>query len=377
MDLSELARSKAASNPFDAAPVERLQGLLAQIGAEIAGPLTSAIERINTLAGTGRIDPASLRALRDEVEAARQAGMMGQQLTRFAAGRIRQSHEVLQLGDVVRHVLANRQRQTEVRGVTLQPDLASVSVVADASLLFSLLNSTVEWALANAVSPIEFSVQARSGGLAPRFGCRFGQRMTEDATGRPPVAAVDSLDSLTWRLIEQTAWAIGLQIDRRHDAGIATLTFTFPRTAELHAVTESALGAGDGFGMSTNSQPLAGSHVLVIASRREMRMRIREALRSMSLIVDFVNSVDEAAAFCREGLPHAIIIEAIQSGERFAQFRAGISQEVPGFVFIEIVEEGSAFEMAGEGNGEVARVGREVLAESLPSALLFELSKNL
>ncbi|MBC8055544.1 MAG: hypothetical protein H7Y61_03070, partial [Rhizobiales bacterium] len=45
---------------------------------------------------------------------------------------------------------------------------------------------------------------------------------------------------------------------------------------------------------------------------------------------------------------------------------------------IEIIEEGSTFEMSGFGGGtSMARVGREVLASSLPSALMFELSKNL
>jgi len=117
--------------------------------------------------------------------------------------------------------------------------------------------------------------------------------------------------------------------------------------------------------------------VLVISARREMRVLIRDALRNMSLIVDFVNSVDEATAFCREGLPHAVVIESIQAGARFENFRDEILAEVPDFVLIEIVEEGAAFEMSGFGGAPTARVGREVLASSLPSALLFELSKSM
>ena len=117
--------------------------------------------------------------------------------------------------------------------------------------------------------------------------------------------------------------------------------------------------------------------MLVIASRREMRVQIRDALRNMSLIIDFVNSVDEAAAFCREGLPHAVIVESIQVGGRFATFREEIAAEVPDFVFIEIIEEGTAFETSGFSGQPMARVGREVLANSLPSALMFELSKGL
>ena len=64
-------------------------------------------------------------------------------------------------------------------------------------------------------------------------------------------------------------------------------------------VAESCTGSGaacpaDGFAPSSNSQPLAGSHVLVISSRRDLRGQIRDAVRNMSLIVDYVNSVSRA-----------------------------------------------------------------------------------
>jgi hypothetical protein len=117
--------------------------------------------------------------------------------------------------------------------------------------------------------------------------------------------------------------------------------------------------------------------VLVIASRRELRVEIRDALRNMNLLVDFVGSVKDAVGFCKEGLPHAIIVEQIQLGERFNEFRDEIVAEVPDFVFIEIVEEGSTFEMSGLNGATAARVGRAVIATSLPAALMFELSKGL
>jgi hypothetical protein len=139
----------------------------------------------------------------------------------------------------------------------------------------------------------------------------------------------------------------------------------------------STMELNEGFAPSANSQPLAGSHVLVISARRDVRAQIRESLRHMSLIIDFVNSVDEAAAFCSEGLPHAVIIESIQSGERFQHFRAEIAAEVPDFVFIELVEQGKGAEMSGFAGASMARVGRDAIAASLPSMLMFELSKSL
>lgn len=381
MDMSDIGRTPvvasgkepAANDPASADP-QRWHALVSQIGAEIAAPLTAAIERINTLTSTGRIDRQSLRELRFEVEAARQAGMIGQQLSRFASGRLRQSHERMQLAEVVDTVLAHRGRETQARGVVLKPSLKPAEVIVDASLLFSLLNTMVDWALANAQSQIELSIDLKQWPAHARLHCRFANTPPDlDGGAQRP----HGLDSLGWRLLEQTAWTMGLVVERRDHDGKTALTIEFPRTVSNEIEGVSALEINDGFAPSSNSQPLAGSHVLVIASRREMRVQIRDALRSMSLIVDFVNSVEEAANFCREGLPHAIIVESIQTGERFAAFREDITDEVPEFVFIEIIEEGTAFEMSGFNGAGMARVGRDVIASSLPSALIFELSKTL
>ena len=383
MDLSDikrnsLSRAKAVPSAADAQRLdnERWHELVSEIGAEIASPLTSALERIHALTATGKIDRVSLRALRDEVERARQIGMIGQQLTRFASGGLRQSHERLQLADVLGSMLAHRSRETQARGITLKPVLKSADVTVDASLLFSLLNSMLDWALANAHSQIEIAIEAVTWPVLTRLVCRFTHRpvneLDDGAIGTP-----SALDSLVWRLLEQTAWTMGLLVERKDTASATQLCIDFPRRKEGEQEGVTATELDEGFSPSANSQPLAGSHVLVIASRRDMRVQVRDALHNMSLILDFVNSVEEAASFCREGLPHAIIIEGTQSGARFAQFREEISAEVPSFVFIEIVEEGNAFEMSGFSGSTVARVGRDVLTTSLPSALLFELSKTL
>jgi len=123
--MSEASRSAAArAQAVDddaSSDDERWHDLVSQVGAEIAAPLTAALERIHVLTATGKIDRAGLRALRDEVEQARQIGMIGQQLTRFASGRVRQSHEVLQLEEVMKSVLALRSRETQARGIALKP----------------------------------------------------------------------------------------------------------------------------------------------------------------------------------------------------------------------------------------------------------------
>ena len=385
MDMSEISRTPgqqgrlfAAAAEGDHSDAQRWHELVSEIGAEIAGPLTAALERIHSLTTTGCIDRASLKALREEIEQARHAGMLGQQLSRLASGRLRQSHERLQLAATFKGVLAHRHRETAARGIVLKPVLKAAEVIVDASLLFSLLNTSLDWALANARSQIEFTIDIMAWPAHARLICHFASRSPDQpqsevtATALPP-----ELNALAWRMLEQTAQTMGLPLQRVDDAGSTTLTLEFPRTAYDEIEGVSTMELDDGFAPSTNSKPLAGNHVLVVSSRREMRALIRDALKNMGLVVDFVNSVDEAADFCRDGLPHAIVIEAIQNGERFGKFRDEIVDEVPEFAFIEIIEEGNTFEMSGFSGSRMARVGRDVIASSLPSALMFELSKGL
>ena len=378
--MSEGRSAAAPVAPSTIAPRDddrRWPELVSQVGAEIAEPLTAALERIHILTATGKIDRAGLRALRDEVEQARQAGMIGQQLTRFASGRVRQSHEVLQLEEVLKSVLALRSRETQARGIALKPQLKSARIIVDGSLLFSLLNATLDWALANAHAHIDFTVDFKTWPVHARLTCRFSNRPPDRQDDVVPAPVSPRLDSLTWRLIEQTAWTMGLVVDRKDVAGVSTLVFEFPKTAGEEMEGLSASEIDDASMQSGNSKALAGSHVLIVASRREVRVLIRDALRNMSLLIDFVSSVDEAASFCKEGLPHAIIIESIQKGGRFSHFRDEILGEVPGFVFIEILEQGSTFEMSGTNGARMARIGRDVIASSLPAALMFELSRSL
>jgi hypothetical protein len=378
MDTFDLRRTVAPSPAAaaDAADGERWRGLVNTVGSEIAAPLTAALERIHALTTSGRIDKAGLRALREEVESARRAGMIAQQLTRFASARLRLSHERLSLADTLQTVLAHRGRETQSRGIEVTTALKPADVIADASLLFSLLNTLLDWALVHARSRINFTVDVKAWPAHARLACCFAYRPAgelDDGAVRPERPA---LDSLTWRLLEQTAWTMGLPLARTIVQGDVRISIEFPRAAHERMEGVTAAELDQGFPPSTNSKPVAGSHVLVIASRREMRVRVRDAIRHMGHAIDLVSSLDEAQDFCREGLPHAIIVEGILSGERLKQLRADIQAELPDFPFIEIVEEGASFSMSGFGGSDMGRVGRDAIEIALPSVLMFELSRS-
>ncbi|MEY4561104.1 MAG: hypothetical protein RLZZ618_381 [Pseudomonadota bacterium] len=381
MDMTDLNRMPTApvtdTEQEPSGDQARWREVIAELSAEMAGPLTLALERVQTLASTGRIDRAGLRSLVEEIGHARQISMVGQQLSRLASGRLRQTHERLALTDTLKDVLTQRAREIESRGVVVKQVLRPAEIIVDASLLFNLLNTVLAWSLVHAKSTIELRSDIKTWPAHARLACRFAFRAPDQReVDTDPTALLASLDTMTWRLLEQTAWTMGLPIERKVDGAHVTLTLEFPRTVNDQIEGVSAIELDNGFSPSISSKPLSGSQVLVVASRRDVRVQVRDAIRNMGLIVDFVNSVDEAREFCRGGLPHAIVIESVLRGDRFNDLRNEVDANGADVVFVEIIEEGNTFEISGFGGINMARVGRDAIMTSLPSALMFELSKT-
>ena len=351
--------------------------IIGQIGTEVGLPLSAALERVTVLATTGKIDRAGLRMLREEIERARRAGMIGQQLARFASGRIRQSPEQISLTQMLREVLLQRGREATARQIEISQALKPAEVVADATLLYALMQAVVDWSLELAQKKLEFKIDIKAWPPYARISLRFPHASSDASDRLTPVGTpLPSLDSMSWRLVQQISWTLSLVLERTVHDGETTLTIDFPRTVHDEIEGVSVVEIDQGFGVSDNSKPLAGSHVLVVAGSRDNRSLIREAIRHMGLLVDFVGSVEEAEEFCRDALPHAIVFESVLANDRFQKLRYGIVGEMPTFVFIEIAPEGSALQLSTQGN-DGARIGRDAVMQSLPSALIFELSRTL
>ena len=379
MDLSDLPTTPGPvpDNP-DFAPelgtADRFRELVGQLGREVAAPMTSALERINAFATTGRIDRAGLRALRDEIEGARRIGLSAQQISRFASGRVRQNPQRLNLTQTLRDALAQRGRETASRGIDLRQDLKPAEIIIDASMGSALLQALLDWSFEHARSHIEFRIDIKSWPVHARLGCRFAYIPADELPSQSAQGG-QRLDSVSWQLLRRLSQTLGLVVQREDKDGSTQLTLEFPRTVSEGVVTLGALELDEPGATGPNSQPMVGRHVLVIASRRETRNGVRDTLRSMGLMVDYVGSIDEARQFCEGGLPHAIIFESALAGENFGKLRTEWSREVPTLAFIEIAEQGRELQVSDIGGQRTSRIGRDVIASALPSALMFELSK--
>ena len=380
------AANDVATQPSDPQWADIVQ----QLGAEIAGPLSAALDRIQDLISTGQIDRQGLRALRDSVSQARDAGMMGQQLARLTSGKLSLVRERLQLTQMLRGVLAQRSAETQARGIQVRQVFKSVEVLADGALLFGLLNALVDWAITSTHSAIDLRLDLSPWPPKARLLCRFAHRSL-DLLDDPRAAVPPALNSLAWRLLEQTAITLGLLPLREDESGITTLTLEFPHTV------------GDATGLATPAsasisaplpprqtrepsvaqpnlpnqpKPLAGSHLLILSANRELRSRIQLAVQHMGLIVDEVSDIGEAMEFCLEGLPHGIVFDSSQRGPDFEHLHEELMREVPEFCFIEVLPHEQQTQLSTATANGLARISRQHLADALPSVLMFELSRG-
>jgi hypothetical protein len=386
MDLSDLASPQACITSDDAA-IAGCSTLItgwpvtASFGGEVAAPLTHALEATCQLQATGRIDRAGLSALREHIEQARHAAMLAQQITRLAQGGIQQQPEPLNLSRALRDALAARERDLLARGLAVKQSVQPAEIVGDATLLCALLNSLFDWSMRHARTAVEIRLDTKPWPTHARLTCRFGHVPEDRALTHagPPLdtAARVELDCLQWHLLQHLARTMELIIERDDRATDTVLTLEFPRTANDTLEGAAAIGLGGRIALGNGARPLAGSNVLVIALRRQVCNQIEQAVAHMGLKLDFVASVDAAREFCQQGLPQAIVYESMVYDVGFDTLRNDIRRQCPELAWIEVIEQGEAFEISSFGGTSMARVGRDAIASSLPSALMFELAKSL
>ncbi len=377
MDLTDIGRPPTPPGLRVVEPLEP-QILIAQLGSEVATTLSSALERVATLIASGCIDRDNLAALQAEIAVARRAGIMGQQVVRLCHGDVQLTRERLDLTALLREALRQRSRDIDPQGIEVRQDLTGALVMSDATLLFSLLQTVLDWAFQHAVSHIDIKIEVKNRPAHAVLALRFAH---------PPAAAIASaampiteaqtgaLNTVSWRLLQQTAAVLGLMLDRRDLPGKTELQLAFPDTLAPRVEPAGTTDFEETVSPTLSLHPLAGSHVLVLAARREVRNVVREALRPHSLVLDFSGTVDEVQAQCADAMPDAVVYEASLGGERFERLRSELLAASPRLAFVQIAEQGKAVQILNQGGRQFTSVGRDAIIESLSEALKFELSR--
>jgi hypothetical protein len=265
--------------------------------------------------------------------------------------------------------------------------------MADGALLFALLNALMDWALACTHSSIDLRLDLTPWPAKARLTCRFAHRSLDlldepravDAAPERFIQEQSTLNSLSWRLLEQNAITLGVLPLRESIAGITVLTLEFPHTVSdepgfIAPPTAGPLSRPSTLqpepAPSSHMPSLAGSHVLIVSAQRELRGQIQAAVKHLGLIVDAVDTVEEAMQFCLEGLPHGIIFDASQRGPAFAHLHTELIREVPDFSFVEVLDHEQQTQLSTATADRMARISRQYITDALASVLMFELSKG-
>jgi hypothetical protein len=340
-----------------------VQGLADQITEGV-----SALQhQIDLLLSKGRITKSEHRVLSIPAERIKLAGVSSQQITRFYSGRIRQTHEKVDMSVLVEGVLQERKQELGLLGIALRRKLKPVEVLIDPTVAHTFVNAVLDWGL-----PFGSRVDVRMDLNAGPQHARLKMRVSND--GVPPSSAT-SPDNLSWMLIRQIALtAGGVEIEREIDDEGVGFTALFSRTVQ--AVDGiSAVDLSDE--QSSMFKSLSGTYVLTISPSLQIRADVRDALREIGIMSDSVVDFGQAREAVKSRMPNLIIVDAEIKDEAFEAFRNELLREVFEFPFVEISPDDSSFDMSGFGEFSMAKVGRGNIREALGTAVMFELAKMM
>ena len=374
------ATRTAARTAVDPSPTNTpsMVDVVARIAAEVSGPLTAALERVVSLATSGRIDRAGLQSLRDEIDGARQVGLRGQKIARFAEGIMQQSIERIDLSSLLRDLLTAQAMQAVAGAVGSRQTLGAAEVMGDLSLVHAVLQAAADWSGELALASVDWHLDLQPWPVRARVQCRFAHRAADrvardDTAETVAGARLTQLDTLDWLLLQYTAHRAGVIVRRDDGPSLTTLVLEFTHTVNDTLEGASAVELGE----SGHATPwMTGSQVLVLAARRDARTQVRAAMHGHDLVVDYVSTVAAARQYCEDGVPQVLLFESSYDSDALRMLCDRLEDQSPGIAFIEIVPAGSGCEMGGTSGHRITRVGADGLRQMLASVMPLELARR-
>jgi hypothetical protein len=333
------------------------------------------LRALNYLVGAGRLRRSEAKALSDAMHQLRATSLRAQQITRLASGRIRQARERVDLAELVRHVLEERNTEIVAAAAAVSADLQPVDVLLDPPVAISLLNAILDWGLsfskdltvmlvpADWPGPAQLKVRVKT--PPPQaYGANGG-----GWTARPRGRRLN--DGLHWMMLRQIAASSNLAVTRSREDGAALLTIDFPKTF-LSTEGMACLELTDG---GDQAAPLRDTWVLVIARDDAVRAEAVDALRKMGISAMAAHDTVAAKTVIAEGRPNVLVTAYDIKPEEIAAFRQEVLGGEEHCPLVEITRELPSFHLSGFDRFETPKVGREQLTAELPPTVLFELVK--
>lgn len=362
------AKSGAAAEASAWVLDEHWQDMVSALADQFTESVNTLQKQVDQLLSKGRISKLEHRTLNIPAERIKLAGLSAQQIMRFHAGRIRQSHEKINMAELVEGVLQERKMELGILGIALRRKLKPVEVLMDPTVAHTFVNAVLDWGM-----PFGNRIDVRMDMNNWPQHARLQMRVAND--GAPPSSSTSS-DSLSWMLIRQIAAAAGgIELERDVTAEGVSFTAMFSRTVVQTVDGISAVDLADE--QSSMFKSLSGTYVLTISPSLQIRADVRDSLREIGIASDSVVNFEQARDAIKARMPNLIVVDSELKDDAFDRFRDDVLQEVFEFPFVEISPDDSSFDMSGFGEFSMAKVGRGNIREALGTAVMFELAKMM
>ncbi|MDW5445160.1 hypothetical protein [Polaromonas sp. SM01] len=358
-----------ALEPAEQLPPLTDYALLGLIGAELSAPIYALREIVQDFTQTRRISHQQLEGLTTAIESANQITRQSQQIGRLAEGRLRQSHERIQLDRLLQQALLELAPTLQAQGIECRHSLKAVEVIVDPGLLSSLIDAALSWGCAHG-QRLVISLSIMNW---PEHGLLVIKAYAA-ASGQAPQP-----DSLNWHLLSQLAQTMGVTLEREVSAnGESRLQLEFARTVRvLEGLTALEIDTSGDSSFHNGTKALAGLRILLISNEPLARAEVSQACRLLGLSVDAVPTVERGRRYMELDMPHLLIIdERLHDGE-FDQLADDIKHIAPNLGLLEIVDDPNTFEISSWMGENMTRVSRDGLRAQLPSVLTLELVRAL
>lgn len=341
--------------------------MVSNLASQVTEGVSLLQHHLDQLLVKGRLTKLEHRLLSVPSERIKLAGVSAQQVQRFYGGRIRQSHEKINLADLIEGVLQERKTELGQLGIALRRKLKPLEVLIDPTVAHTFVNAVLDWAL-----PFGNRIDVRLDLNSWPQNARLQVRVAND--GLPPSSNAH-MDNLSWMLIRQIANSAG-GIEPSREVNDDGVSFTAMFTRTVQAVDGiSAVDLSDDHTRTSMFKSLSGTYVLTVSPSLQIRADVRDALREIGIASDSVVDLQQAREAMRSRMPNLIVVDSELKGEDFDAFRREILREVFEFPFVEISPDDSSFDMSGFGEFSMAKVGRGNIREALGTAVMFELAK--
>lgn len=202
-----------------------LVAVLCEQVADGTGQLSGEIDR---LCRHGLLSQAEAGAMRRSIDGMRSCGLALQQIVRLGAGLYNLSPDRIDLSEVARAAVKERQREVLARGGELSMDLRRAEVWVDGAVAAGLLQAGLDWALEFS-SHVRVKVQPGHGSDPARVVIRGA--LSRSRSNVPATSARRNRrmnDNLHWVLLRQLAGCAHLPISRSSTAATEAAVVEFP-----------------------------------------------------------------------------------------------------------------------------------------------------